>query len=110
MYEDVCVSALLRSQSDSGCNLYIVQQVEEAVQLQFAFKRSQLDPYFCLEDCCLHLRAWSACIYVKRCSEGNCKTVHYSIALLRIIFAHSLQQHVAQGVQLACMSAASSDS
>ena len=30
-YEDVCVSAPLRSHLDSGCNLFIVQQVEEAV-------------------------------------------------------------------------------
>lgn len=46
---------------------------------------------------------------MKRCSEGNCKTVHYEIALLHINSARLLQRHVTSGVQLACMSAASSD-
>ena len=36
--------------------------------------QAHLDPQLCLGDCCFHLRAWSAWVYVKRCSVGNCKT------------------------------------
>ena len=39
-----------------------------------------LDPHTCLADCCLHLRAQSACKYVeKECTEDKCNTAKQQI-------------------------------